>query len=141
MVDQTEATETVTIDQVRALLVEHGYDVTPEGDGMLRVEDLECGVAVHAALEESILFCTVKLMSVKGKALTADHLRTMLAANNGISTSSFQLYDGPDGDVSITLNNFCKLLEMGDDDADDILSCLEFLVVDAYAAREILGDL
>ena len=40
-------------------------------------------------------------------------MATMLAADNGISTSSFQLYDAGDGKVTVTLNNFCKLQDMG----------------------------
>ena len=49
-------------------------------------------------------------------------MATMLAADNGISTSSFQLYDAGGGNVTITLNNFCKLQDLGPDDEDDILS-------------------
>ena len=37
----------------------------------------------------------------------------MLAADNGISTSYFQLYDAGAGKVAVTLNNFCKLQDMG----------------------------
>ena len=59
----------------------------------------------------------------------------MLAADNGISTSYFQLYDAGDGKVAVTLNNFCKLQDMGADDEDDILSCVHFLLVDVMSAR------
>jgi hypothetical protein len=68
-------------------------------------------------------------------------MQKMLAADNGISTSNFQLYSRPDGSVAVTLNNFCKLLAMGEDDADDILSCMEFLEIDVIAAHEMLGQL
>ena len=65
----------------------------------------------------------------------------MLAANNGISTSYFQLYEAGEGKVAITLNNFCKLQDLGADDEDDILSCVHFLLVDVMTARHLLAGL
>jgi hypothetical protein len=41
--------------------------------------------------------------------------------------------------VAVTLNNFCKLQEMGPDDEDDILSCVSFLLADVLHAKELLG--
>ena len=41
----------------------------------------------------------------------------------------------------MTLNNFCKLEDMGPDDADEILSCVHFLLVDVMPARRLLGGL
>ena len=66
-------------------------------------------------------------------------LRKMLAADNGISTSHFQLYDTGDGNVAITLNNFCKLQDLGPEDEDDILSCVSFLLADVVHAQEFIG--
>ena len=83
------------------------------------------------------MFNSVALQTIQKDKLSADLMWTMLDGANGISTSSFQLYEGADG-VTVTLNNFAKLLGMGEDDQDDILSCLEFLVVDAWAANELL---
>jgi len=68
-------------------------------------------------------------------------MQTMLAADNGISTSYFQLYDAGGGQVSVTLNNFCKVQSLGPDDQDDILSCVHFLLVDVMSARGLLGNL
>ena len=68
-------------------------------------------------------------------AITPEIMARMLAADNGISTSHFQLYDAGDGKVAVTLNNFCKLQDMGADDEDDILSCVHFLLVDVMMAR------
>ena len=65
----------------------------------------------------------------------------MLAADNGISTSHFQLRDAAGGQVSVTLNNFCKLRDMGPDDEDDILSAVHFLLVDVMSARRLLSGL
>ena len=65
----------------------------------------------------------------------------MLAADNGISTSYFQLYDAGSGKVAVTLNNFCKLQDLGADDQDDILACVHFLLVDVMSARRVVGDL
>jgi hypothetical protein len=68
-------------------------------------------------------------------------MATMLASDNGVSTSSFQLYDAGDGNVTITLNNFCKLQDLGPEDEDDILSCVHFLLVDVMTARRLLSGL
>jgi len=65
-------------------------------------------------------------------------MRKMLASDNGISTSHFQLYETGD-DVAITLNNFCKLQELGPDDEDDILSCVSFLLADVVHAKQLIG--
>jgi hypothetical protein len=56
------------------------------------------------------------------------HGRRCCRPENGISTSYFQLSTTGDGNVTVTLNNFCKLQEMGPDDEDDILSCVTFLL-------------
>ena len=73
--------------------------------------------------------------------VTPEIMATMLASDNGVSTSSFQLYDAGDGKVTITLNNFCKLQDMGPEDEDDILSCVHFLLVDVMTARRVLSGL
>jgi hypothetical protein len=65
----------------------------------------------------------------------------MLAADNGISTSLFQIYDAGAGKVAVTLNNFCKLPEIGPDEEDEILSCVHFLLVDVITARRLLAEL
>ena len=81
------------------------------------------------------------LRTVPRAAVTADRMSRMLAADNGISTSHFQLYDAGAGKVAVTLNNFCKLQDMGPEDEDDILSCVHFLLVDVMSARRLLGDI
>jgi hypothetical protein len=63
----------------------------------------------------------------------------MLASDNGISTSHFQIYEIENGNVAITLNNFCKLQDLGPEDEDDILSCAHFLFVDVLRARDLLS--
>ena len=42
------------------------------------------------------------------------------------------------GKTAITLNNFAKLQSLGEDDRDDILSCISFLVGDVCEARDLL---
>ena len=83
------------------------------------------------------LTCTV----VPRAAVTPGVMQRMLAADNGISTSHFQIYDAGAGKVAVTLTNFCKLQDMGPEDEDDILSCVHFLLVDVLSARRLLGDL
>lgn len=138
----TTEVETITLDAIAEIVVQADYEiVSADSDrGVLTVRDLDTGLMLALALRDNVLFNTVPLITVKASAITADIQAIMLDADNGISTSGFQLYKSGD-DVSVTLNNFAKLQELGADDQDDILSCLEFLVVDAWAARELLSGL
>jgi hypothetical protein len=92
-------------------------------------------------LQGEILFLSLPCITVPESAITPEIMGLMLAANNGISTSHFQLSDAGKGKVTITLNNFCKLQDMGADDEDDVLSCVHFLMVDVIAAKHLLSDL
>jgi hypothetical protein len=130
--------ETPAISQVAELLAHNGYEVTDAGSGVLRIRDLGTGVAFQAALTGNILFMTVNLQTVPSSSITAETMRKMLDAHNGISTSSFQLYDGAEGQTAITLNNFCTIQDMGPEDHDDILSLASYLMADLLAARDVL---
>jgi len=131
-----------TLDQIHSLLATKGYSVSEAGDGVLRIKELSSGITLQAVLAGEILFLSLSCMSVKESSLTPAVLRKMLASDNGISTSHFQLYTTGGGDVAVTLNNFCKLQELGPDDEDDILSCVSFLLADVVHAQELLaGDL
>jgi hypothetical protein len=132
---------TTYLDRIGSLLAEKGYEVTPAGGSALRIRETTSGVAVQAVLEGDILYLSVTCTVVPTAAITADVMRKMLAADNGISTSYFQLYAAPDGKQAVTLNNFCKLQDMGADDEDDILSCVHFLLVDVIEARSLIGGL
>jgi hypothetical protein len=129
------------LEQITALLAERGYEVTEPAPDSLRIREVESGVAIQAVLEGDIVFFSLPCVVVPRAKVTADIMSTMLSAENGISTSYFQLYDAGSGNVAITLNNFCKLQDMGKDDEDDILSCVHFLMVDVMSARRLLGDL
>jgi hypothetical protein len=126
--------------QIHALLAERGYEVSETAPNTLKIREVDSGVAVQAVLEGDICFFSLICTVVPDSTITADVMRQMLDAGNGISTSYFQLYDAS-GKVAITLNNFCKLLDLGPEDEDDILSCVHFLLVDVMAARRILGHL
>ena len=133
------ATISPQIDHIAALLAKQGYDVSPTGPGVLDVREVRSGIRIQAVLEGDIMFFTLPCMTVSADKLTPVILKKMLAGENGISTSYFQLYDAPDGKVTIALNNFCKLLDLGPEDEDDILSCVHFLLVDVIAARDLVG--
>jgi hypothetical protein len=133
------ATSTNTLEQIHALLAAKRYSVMDAGDGVLRIQEVDSGIVLQAVLSGEILFLSLVCMSVPEASLTPQILRKMLAADNGISTSHFQLYDTGDGSVAITLNNFCKLQELGPDDEDDILSCVSFLLADVVHAKELIG--
>lgn len=128
-------------DQIKALLAEKGYEVTESTPGILRVQELQSGVAVQAVLQGDVLYLSLTCTVAPESAITAQMMRSMLDGHNGISTSYFQLYDAGQGKTAITLNNFCKLEDMGPEDQDDILSCVHFLLVDVMEARRILSSL
>src|SRR5947199_10346732 len=135
------ATLAPQIDNIAALLAKQGYDVTQTGPGILNVREVRSGISIRAVLEGEIMFFTLPCMNVAADKLTPDLLKKMLAGENGISTSSFQLYDGPDGKVTIALNNFCKLFDLGPEDEDDLLSCVHFLLADVIEARHLLASI
>jgi len=132
---------TTYLDRIGSLLAEKGYEVTPSAEHTLRVREVTSGVAVQAVLQGDILYLSLVCTTVPAAAVTAEVMRKMLAADNGISTSYFQLYDAGGGKLAVTLNNFCKLQDMGADDEDDILSCVHFLLVDVIEARDLIGGL
>ncbi len=127
--------------QIHALLAEKGYDISEPAADSLKITEVQSGVSVQAVLQGDILFLSLVCTVVPRTAVTAELMARMLAADNGISTSYFQLYEAGGGNVAITLNNFCKLLDGGPEDEDDILSCVHFLLVDVWSARRLLGSL
>ena len=133
------ATIAPQINNVAALLAKQGYDVSQTGPGILDVREVRSGISIQAVLEGEIIFFSLPCMSVTSDKLTPDLMKRMLAGENGISTSYFQLYDGPNNTVTIALNNFCKLFDLGPEDEDDLLSCVHFLLVDVIAARDLLA--
>jgi len=126
---------------INELLAERGYEVAPNPPDGITIKELDSGISIQAVLEGDILFLTLPCITVPRAKVTAEIMAAMLAADNGISTSSFQLYDAGEGKVAITLNNFCKLQDMGIEDDDDILSCVHFLLVDVMTARRVLKGL
>jgi hypothetical protein len=131
-------TENVSITQIEELLASNGYEVTETEGGVIRVRDLETGVSFQAALEGNVLYMNVKLTTMPAAEVTAELMRKMLASDNGISTSAFQLYDAGDGTLAVALNNFCTIQNMGPEDEDDVLSLAGYLMADVVAARDLL---
>lgn len=125
--------------QIHELLASKGYAVTETSPGALQIQDTDSGLSIVAVLEGEIVFFSMVCASVPGTALPPSVLLKMLDANNGISTSHFQLFAHGDS-TTISLNNFCKLQEMGPDDEDDILSCISFLLADVLNARDLLAS-
>jgi hypothetical protein len=135
------ATTGPQIGQIHALLADRGYEVTGAGADSLTIREVDSGLAIQAVLQGQILYFSLVCTVVPRAAVTADVMRQMLAADNGISTSYFQLYEAGEGKVAVTLNNFCKLQDLGTDDEDDILSCVHFLLVDVMSAHRLVGHL
>lgn len=132
-------TATTHLDQIHALLASKRYSVTEIGTDGLRIQDVDSGISIRAVLEGDILFLSLVCVTAPQSAITPALMRKMLSADNGISTSYFQLYETGGGNIAVTLNNFCKLQEMGPDDEDDILSCVTFLMADVIHARDLIG--
>jgi hypothetical protein len=132
-------TETPALSQIEVLLAQNGYEVSEAAEGVLQVRELETGVSFQAGLEGNVLYMTLKLIDLEPSSMTTEMLRRMLDAGNGITTSSFRLYQEDNGKTAITLNNFCTLQNMGSEDADDILSLAGYLMADLLEARELLG--
>jgi hypothetical protein len=128
-----------TLGQIHELLAGRRYSVTEDGDGILRIMEVDSGLTLQAVLQGEILFLSLTCATVPADRITPEIMRKMLASDNGISTSHFQLTNAADGSVVITLNNFCKLQDMGADDEDDILSCVSFLLADVLHARDLIG--
>jgi len=135
------ATTGPQLGQITALLAERGYEVSETASNSLKIREVDSGVSIRAVLEGHILCFSLTCTVVPRAAITADVMAQMLASDNGISTSHFQLYELEDGKVAVTLNNFCKLQDMGGDDEDDILSCVQFLLVDVMSAHRLVGHL
>ena len=129
-----------TLQQIQALLAAKRYSVSETGPGILRIQEVDSGISMQAVLENDILFLSLTCMTVPAAKITPALMHKMLDSGNGISTSHFQLYKVAGTDVAITLNNFCKLQEMGADDEDDILSCVSFLMADVVHARDLIGS-
>ena len=129
------------VGHIHSLLAERGYEVTEAAPDQLRIRDVDSGVSLQAIVEGDIAYFSLPCVTVPKAKVTPEIMASMLDANNGISTSYFQVYDGGSGKVTISLNNFCKLQEMGPDDEDDVLSCVHFLLVDVMSARRLIGGL
>jgi hypothetical protein len=134
-------TTSPSLGQIHSLLAERGYEVSEPSPGSILIHEVSSGVAIRAVLQGGILFLTLPCTTVARAAVTPQMMTAMLAADNGVHTSFFQLYDAGNGKVTVTLNNFCKLQDMGPDDEDDILSCVHFLLVDVMTARQVLAGL
>jgi len=134
-------TDEICADSVKNILVEAGFETTPGVDETcFFVKDPEGGLTFTCDLENDILYNTVCCVEIEERVLTPDMMRILLDAENGISTSSFQTIKKSSGTLILTLNNFCKLQDLGPEDKDDILSCLEFLNLDVLAARDLLSS-
>ena len=135
------ATTSSYLGQIHALLAENGYEVSEPAPDTLRIKEVQSGVSLQAVLQGEIVFFSITCTVVPRSAVTPELMSRMLAAENGISTSHFQLYEAGAGKLAVTLNNFCKLQDMGPEDEDDILSCVHFLLADVLSARRLLAEL
>src|SRR5437764_10576933 len=135
------ATTSPQVGEITAPRAERGYEVAESAANTVKIREVDSGLSVRAVLQGQILFFSLTCTVVPRAAITADVMTQMLASDNGISTSHFQLYEVENGKVAVTLNNFCKLQDMSADDEDDILSCVQFLLVDVMSARTLVGHL
>lgn len=135
----TAFTSGVTLGSIHDLLARKRYAVTDVDTNVLRIQEIESGIALRGVLEGEILYLSLVCGIVPESAITPSLMRKMLAAENGISTSYFQLHKLENETVAVTLNNFCKLQDLEADDEDDILSCVSFLLADVVVARDLIA--
>jgi hypothetical protein len=133
------ATNDARLGSIHDLLARKRYSVTDVDANVLRIQEVESGIALRGVLEGDILFLSLTCAVVPESSITPALMRKMLAADNGISTSHFQLHQLGGSSVAVTLNNFCKLQDLGEDDEDDILSCVSFLLADVVFARDLIA--
>ena len=133
------ATNEVALSSIHDLLARKRYAVTDLDTNVIRIQEVESGIALRGVLEGDILYLSLVCGVVPESVVTSALMRKMLAADNGISTSYFQLHQVANGEVAVTLNNFCKLQDLGSDDEDDILSCVSFLLADLVVARDLIA--
>jgi len=132
-------TTSASIAHIHDLLARKRYSVNEVGDSVLKIQDVESGISLRAVLVGDILFLSLVCMVAPVSSITPQLMKKMLSADNGISTSHFQLYETGKNEVAVTLNNFCKLQDMGPEDEDDILSCVSFLLADVVHASQLIG--
>jgi hypothetical protein len=132
-------TDGSTIAQIHELLASRRYAVAEREGDILSITEVDSGLTIQAVLQDQMLYLSLPCATVPAGKVTSQVMRKMLSAENGIATSYFQLHEARDG-VTITLNNFCKLQDMGADDQDDILSCVGFLLADVLRARDLIGQ-
>jgi hypothetical protein len=125
--------------QIHELLATKRYGVSETSDSGLKIQEVDSGLTLRAELQGEILFFSLVCATVPNARVTPALMHKMLDSKNGISTSHFQITSVGDGQAAITLNNFCKLQELGPDDEDDILSCVSFLLADVMQARGLLA--
>ena len=93
MVTYGTATAASYLGQIHELLARKRYSVSELDENVLRIQETESGIALQAVLEGDILFfslvCMVRLLQASRRISCAKCWR----ADNGISTSHFQLYD------------------------------------------------
>jgi hypothetical protein len=133
------ATNGATLGSIHDLLARKRYSVTDVDANVLRIQEVESGIALRGVLEGDILYLSLTCGVVPEASITHALMRKMLAADNGISTSHFQLHQLDGGNVAVTLNNFCKLQDLGPEDEDDVLSCVSFLLADVVFARDLIA--
>ena len=133
--------ETITSAHIHSIVAEHGFEVDDISPNVLAIRQPESGITIQAVLEGEVIFFSLTCLSVANDKLTPNLLESMLSSGNGISTSHFQLYPLERNETAIALTNFAKLQDLGPEDKDDILSCLDFLLADLTVARELLKPL
>lgn len=135
----TQEAAAIDPQDVKNLIKVVGYEITKDLGDVFLVQD-ESKIPIWCCVQDNIVVNTIPCVTLDSAKLSAGVMRSMMDASNGLTTSSFRLNDLGDGKVQVVLTNFCKLLELEEDDADDIWSALNFLEIDLIKARDLLKD-
>lgn len=135
----------IDVSEVENLLAQEGAVVELEGN-MITSIDPETGIKMNHILVQdeddgvgAVLFNTIVLKQLEKSELTPEFLLKLLSIENGINTSNFRLIPTKKG-YSLVLQNFAKLQNMGEEDVDDVLSTLSYIVEDVAAASRLLEE-
>jgi len=130
----------VEAQDVKNLIKRVGYEIVSDDGDVFVIKDAS-QIAIYCCLQDNILSNSVPCRKVAKADLSRELLLNMLSSGNGLSTSNFRLADAGSDKVQVVLTNFCKLQDLGAEDADDVWSSLEFLEIDVVKARDLLKEL
>lgn len=135
----------IEISEIENLLAQEGALVELQGNTITSTDPDTNVKMTHILIQDedgvgAVLYNTILLKQLKKEEVSSELCLKLLSIDNGINTSNFRLIPNKQG-YSLVLQNFTKLQNMGEEDVDDILSALSYLVTDVAASRKLFGEI